>query len=272
MHVLRSAIVAFSMFSAVPMPHIMWDEKSMRHALIAFPLVGLLIGLLGWGTVVLCDQLEVSSLVRALALTALPLLVTGGIHLDGFCDTWDALSSHREPERMRQILKDPHIGAFGVMHLALLLLATLVLWAEVDVSGLRALGLGAFGLGAVPLPLICAPVLSRALSGLSVASFPLAEGDGLARTFAEKSDRSSVRLGCAAIALIAAGILVASGHGAMVAATALVFVCYRTQVIKQFGGLSGDLCGWFVQTCELWMLVALYVTQVVGAPALGVIA
>ena len=284
MHALRSVVVAFSMFSTVPMPHIPWDERSMRHALVAFPLVGLLVGALLWGAARLCGLLALPRLLRALVLTALPLVVTGGIHLDGFCDTWDALSSHGDPERMRQILKDPHIGAFGVMHLVLLLLATFVLWAELDLDALAAAAPATGSLATVappaavaplatvsPLaavaPLVCPPVLSRALAGLSVATFPLAQGDGLARTFAEKSDRRDVRLGCAVIALIAAGMVVAAGAWAMVAVAALVFVWYRARVVRQFGGLSGDLCGWFVQTSELWMLGALYATQ-----ALGVIA
>ena len=47
--------------------------------------------------------------------TAIPLLVTGGFHVDGFMDTTDALSSYREKEERLRILKDPHIGAFAVI-------------------------------------------------------------------------------------------------------------------------------------------------------------
>lgn len=44
----------------------------------------------------------------------MPLLVTGGIHIDGFSDTMDALSSHAERQKKLEIMDDPHIGAFGV--------------------------------------------------------------------------------------------------------------------------------------------------------------
>ena len=46
MIVLQTIAVAFAMFSAVPVPQFVWDEKNMRYALCAFPLVGLLCGVL----------------------------------------------------------------------------------------------------------------------------------------------------------------------------------------------------------------------------------
>ena len=49
----------------------------------------------------------------------------------------------------------------------------------------------------------------------------------------------------------------------MAVAAQCVFVWYRRMALRQFGGLSGDLAGWFVQTVELWMLIALYAVQIV---------
>lgn len=43
-------------------------------------------------------------------MTLLPLIVSGGIHLDGLVDTADALYSRRETEKKLEILKDPHVG------------------------------------------------------------------------------------------------------------------------------------------------------------------
>ena len=41
----ETVAVAFSMFSALPMPQVDWNERNMRYSLCAFPLVGALIGL-----------------------------------------------------------------------------------------------------------------------------------------------------------------------------------------------------------------------------------
>ncbi len=96
------------MFSRVPMPKVAWKPENMRFALAALPLVGALIGALLWGWAWLCGVLSIGKILFAAGMTLLPLLVSGGIHLDGFCDTVDALSSHATQERKREILKDPH--------------------------------------------------------------------------------------------------------------------------------------------------------------------
>ena len=51
----------------------------------------------------------------AVALVLVPVIVTGGIHVDGLLDTSDALSSWRDREKRLEILKDSHAGAFAVI-------------------------------------------------------------------------------------------------------------------------------------------------------------
>ena len=46
MTALQTIAVAFAMFSALPMPQFAWNEKNMRYALCAFPLIGVVIGAL----------------------------------------------------------------------------------------------------------------------------------------------------------------------------------------------------------------------------------
>ena len=119
--------------------------------------------------------------------------------------------------------------------------------------------------GAPPMPAaLCwtlALVLERALSGLAIASFPLARSTGLAHTFASAADRKAVR----SVLLVLAGLLCAAlvllGGGALVLAALLVFWRYRVVSDRQFGGITGDLAGWFLQKAELWMLAALAACQ-----------
>ena len=117
MTLLETAAVAFAMFSAVPVPQPVWNEKNMRYALCAFPLVGVVCGLAWWGWAALAARLSFPLLLRAAGLCLAPVLVTGGIHLDGYADTCDALASCAAPEKKQEILKDPHCGAFAVIRL-----------------------------------------------------------------------------------------------------------------------------------------------------------
>ncbi len=246
---LQTIAVAFSMFSAVPMPQFPWDEKNMRYALCCFPLVGVLIGGLGWLWWLVCGWLCFPALVRGAGLCLLPLWVTGGLHMDGYCDTHDALASHAGLEKRQEILQDPHIGAFGVLRLAAYLLASLALWTT----------LPEYAAG----PLWLSFVLSRSLSGLAVATFPLARGSGLAYTFAAAADKR--RVACALRVLSAAlglGLCWFRLRGlAMVLAALLVYANYRRRSERDFGGLSGDLAGWFLQRAELGMLAALWLVE-----------
>ena len=111
-------------------------------------------------------------------------------------------------------------------------------------------------------------VLERALSGWAVAALPIAKNTGLVHTFATTADRTTVRriLAALAFALCAALVIVGRIAGlAMVAAAGFVLWRYRTVAQKQFGGISGDLAGWFLQKAELWMLAALVACRVVEA-------
>ena len=97
MWVLETVAVAFGMYSALPVPRVEWNEKNMRYALLAFPLVGAVLGLAWCGAAALCAALGLPDVLRGAALCALPVVVTGGIHLDGYADTCDALASHASP-------------------------------------------------------------------------------------------------------------------------------------------------------------------------------
>ena len=243
--------VAFSMFSAIPMPQFQWNEKNMRYALCAFPLIGAVIGGISWGAWSLCGWLGLPDLLRGAILTMIPVLVTGGIHLDGYSDTCDALASHAAQEKKLEILKDPHVGSFAVIRICGYFVITLALWTALKTFPWTAALLG-----------FC---MSRTLSGLAVASFPLAKNTGLAHTFAQAADQKRVRTVLIILdVLLCLGMCLCGYQGGLMALAAhAVFGCYYRMSRKEFGGLSGDLAGWFLQMAELWMLVVLVLGQYV---------
>ena len=246
---LGTIFAAFSMFSALPVPQVPWDDRYMRWMLAAFPLVGLVTGGVCWGWTALCGALTLPELLQGAGLCLLPVLVTGGIHLDGFADTWDALSSHADPQRRQEILKDPRMGAFAAIHLCGYFIASFALWTALPRYD-----------GPAFLLAFC---LSRALSGLAIAALPLARNTGLAHTFATAADRKRLRLLLGALSALLAALLCLRGLAgiAMAAAALGVFLYYRRMARVSFGGLSGDLAGWFLQTAELWMLGAACAAQ-----------
>lgn len=257
MMLLRSFIIAFSMWSAIPMPQVEWDRDGMKYALCAFPFIGLAAGGAVWLWLFLCGGLGLTRLLAAAGAALLPVAVSGGIHLDGFCDASDAIASRQGPEKRLEILRDPRAGAFGVMGVCGCLLLSCGLWDTLLASA----GAGAFGAVTVGF------VLSRALSGLAVATFPLAKSSGLAHTFATGADKRAVILitsltaGMAALGMV----LLAPVPGLWGLAGAAAAVLHYRLVCRDFGGTTGDLAGYFLTLCELGILLG----ATLGQSAMG---
>lgn len=252
MIILETMAVAFTMFSAIPMPQVEWNRDNMRYALCAFPLIGVVVGLAYAAVWKVCGVLAVPAILRGALLCLIPVWITGGIHLDGFADTCDARASHAEPARRQEILKDPHVGSFAVIRLCAYFVLMFALWTS---------------LPELPwIPVLLGFCLSRTLSGLAVASFLLAKNTGLAHTFAEAADRKRVRgiLTATDIAL-SLGMCACGLYGCVMAAAAhIVFAYYYRMSRREFGGLSGDLAGWFLVQAEQWMLIALTAAELLG--------
>ena len=252
MIVLQTIAVALSMYSALPMPQFAWNERNMRCAMAAFPLVGVICGaaVFLWG--LLARYAGFSPLLTGAGLALAPVLVTGGIHLDGFCDTTDALASHQGREKKLEILKDSHCGAFAVIGTASYLIFLTALCAELTVGNRCLLSLG-----------LCF-VLSRALSGTAVTAFPCAKNSGLVHTFSDMAAKKRSRALLLFTALAAAAGLILLGGGWAAAAAAVMFGIYYLSSLRIFGGITGDLAGWFLQWCELLMVFALVLTEKLG--------
>lgn len=236
---------AFSMYSLVPMPQLEWNKRTMRYAMCFFPAVGLLIGLAVWLASHLLARPEVAPLLYSAVLLLLPLVLSGGIHLDGLIDTADARHSHQSTERKLEILKDPHVGAFGVMVCIGYLVLQFGLLGQLreDPSKLLILCLGF--------------VLSRCMSSLSIVTFPTAKNTGLAHLFSDHADKKTVR-SCmlVSIVLLWGGMLLIHLLTGALAVLVSVgwFLRYRRICRKEFGGITGDLAGYFLQIEELLLL------------------
>ena len=246
----RSLCIAFATYSRIPTPRVEWSDKSLRYAVCFFPLIGAVIGALEYGWCLLAGVLSCGDLLRGAVAAAIPLLVTGGIHADGFCDTVDALSSHAPRERKLEILKDSHCGAFAVIFFGLWLIVWLAGWSALAGRDLTACA-------------CCGFVVSRALSGLALNHWPQARKQGMLRTVADAGNKTAVTAAMLVyLAAAAAGaLLIDLKRGALVlAVNALVFWWYRRMSMKQFGGVTGDLAGCFVTCAELGSVLALALT------------
>ena len=110
--------MAWGMFLAIPCPLRRWNEKAREKMLVCLPLVGLAVGGIWLGLYLLLRHAAIGGLY-AFLMAALPWLVTGFMHLDGYMDVCDAVLSRRELATRQRILKDSHCGAFAVIGMVL---------------------------------------------------------------------------------------------------------------------------------------------------------
>lgn len=242
---LESLIVALSMYSKIPMPHIEWTKENMRYALCFFPAAGAAEGAVLWLWFQASVFLTVGNVLRTAILVLIPVLITGGIHLDGLLDTADALSSWQTKERRLEILKDSHAGAFAIITCCAYFLAAFGIWSEADMDSVIVLGIGF--------------ILSRALSGFGISTFHCAKNSGLAAAFADAADKVKCRF----ILLTEAGVsiflmVLYDWKRGFLAAASAVIVCLlcRRMAMRKFGGITGDIQGFFLQVGELTMAYA----------------
>lgn len=246
--------VAFAMFSKIPMPQADWTKENMKYMFCFFPFIGTVIGALTMGAAYLGVRYGFRPGFMTVVLVLLPVLVTGGIHVDGLLDTSDALSSWQERTRRLEILKDSHAGAFAVITAAVYFLAWCGAYGQLcETENLRAIAVLSLGF-----------MVSRCLSGIGVITFPKAKADGTVAEFSRNSSDVISRNVLIVYLVILFALMVwiqpIWGVAAFVGAL-LIFGYYHHMAIKYFGGTTGDLSGFFLCLCEVGMALILAVVS-----------
>lgn len=241
MPVVKSFFISFSMYSKIPVPQFEWKDEDMKYALCFFPWVGAVIGILTyfWGAV--CINYHLGKLLFAAIGTAIPLLVSGGFHVDGYMDTMDALHSYQSRERKLEILKDSHIGAFSVIQTIFYYLIFVGAYSEIgSLRAMAVVGAGYF--------------LSRTVSGMGVITLKCAKKEGLLYLFSSKAHEKIVKISLVSQFILCVLFMLYLSPVTGVAVTAggiLAFLYYRYRCYKEFGGITGDTSGYCVTLCEV---------------------
>ena len=230
----RVPILAIQFLTRIPTPQIKdFDPTLLAKSVGWFPAVGLIIGALLVATAYYSAAID--PWLAAILGLGLWAWITGGLHLDGLADMSDGLgAAHRDPARFLAVLKDPHLGSFGVLSLIIQSLLKLVLlmllvreqqWAA----------------------LFLIPAWAR--SGVFIWQTLPALAPGMAEQFAWKNNRYSAVF----------------WYGALLAASAwlkpilliapLVILAYRQWLKAKIGGVSGDCLGAGIEISESALLL-----------------
>ncbi|WP_037309322.1 adenosylcobinamide-GDP ribazoletransferase [Ruegeria halocynthiae] len=234
--------LAIVLLTRLPVPRL--PEKVFARqadAVWAFPVVGLVIGALacavGWAAV----ALHLPATACAIGLIAVMILTTGAMHEDGLADTIDGFWGGFTPERRLEIMKDSHIGAYGVLGLILSQFLRIAIVATL-------LSAGAF------TAILAACILSRAFMPVLMVALPNARNSGLSHSVGgPKVGTAAIGLG---VAVTCAAFLMGSAAIIPTLVAALTVAAFAQLAKTKINGQTGDVLGATQQLVELSFLTA----------------
>ena len=246
---MRKLQIALTFLTRIPFPNPKdVSQEEFTQSQHYYPVVGLLLG----GILCVSSTLLLSwypPLITGALLLILQLVLTGGIHLDGFMDSMDGLLSARTPERMLEIMKDSRVGAFGAISAIALLLLKFSLFAE----------LLSLPSPSTPLILLFMPFLSRWIFLIGVHFFPYARANGLGKGFHEASRQTKGIFLSQGIFFLLLTFWFLHWPGVIGFLTATLFILiFTSKASHLLGGLTGDLYGASIEFAELLFLLGAF--------------
>ncbi|MEK4712167.1 MULTISPECIES: adenosylcobinamide-GDP ribazoletransferase [Sporosarcina] len=254
---MNGLLLAMQFFTAIPVrKELPLGRREVTAMYVALPFVGAAIGLAMYGvSELLVNYLHVGTFLASVFIVLTAIILTGGLHLDGWADTGDAFFSYKDREKRLEILEDPRLGAFGTMALVLLIIVKIAVFNEILMRGSGNIAV-----------FIAIPFLARATMNLYFSTVRLAKDKGIAHFFKEMISINiliSWTLVSSAMTLFALGFMLTSVLIPIVIAVVIgiAFFTFRNWSLKHFGGVTGDLCGAFIEGMEvlLWLAVLCFI-------------
>jgi adenosylcobinamide-GDP ribazoletransferase len=216
----------------------MFTPPEMGRAVGFSPLVGVLLGGLLLGIDEAARLFWAPGLAAALVLAAW-VVSSGALHLDGLLDACDGLLGGRTVEDRLRIMKDPRVGAFGVVGGSIFVLLKYLALASLEDRT------GAF---------LAAPVLGRWGMALAIVLFPYARTEGLGRSMKDHAGWREIAL--ATLTAGAACWLAAGERGLLALVVAFVATWLAARfTLARLPGLTGDIYGAICEIVELLVLL-----------------
>jgi adenosylcobinamide-GDP ribazoletransferase len=244
--VIKSFLLALQFLTIIPVRIKSVTDKALAHSMIYFPLIGLILAGILIAVYRLLNFLRFPDFASSAMLALSLIFLTGGMHLDGLSDTFDALFSGKPKAEMLKIIRDSHAGVMGILALISVIL--------LKVSFLFSVG-GMFK----PAALILMCVFSRWAMVFSMSIFPYAREEGKAKVFIQGMT-PGIFVWATAVTL-ASIFLVGKISGLFILGIcALVTFAFGKIITRKLGGITGDTIG---ATCEITEIIVLFAVCII---------
>lgn len=255
-------LINLQFFTIIPIrKEIQMTKRNLSSMIITLPMLGLFIGIIYAFTLASLTQFtNLSNLALTFILMAIMMILTGGIHVDGWIDTSDAFFSYQDKPNRLKIMEDPRIGAFGVLGLLFLLVFKFLFIYEILSHQEPYLF----------IYIVFIPFFSRMLTGIGLILIKPAKKSGLGYLFkAENPQILNFYLIYLIPIVIILGIynlLYLTVFIILLILIGILHLLFKRFFMRQFGGLTGDLSGASIEGTELilWLLMWLLHYYVTG--------
>ena len=168
---LRYFLLALGFFTRIPMPsYVDFEEAELNHSVKYFPLIGIIVGLVGAAFFYLASLIFPQSLAVLVSMAS-TIYLTGAFHEDGLADSADGIGGGWQREQILTIMQDSRLGTYGTLALFFALITKYQLLVAMNVD-------------MVLLGLICGHVLSRLSAVWLMRALPYVKFSGKSKPLA----------------------------------------------------------------------------------------
>lgn len=236
---LRGFVILLSYFTRIPIGNIVkYDEEKLKKSVYLYSLMGAVIGGIMYALYLLVSRVHIELFI-GLSMIIAYVILTGGIHLDGYSDSIDGLYSGRDREKMLEIMKDSRVGAFGVIGLVLLMISYVICFSYVDSAAVFFM-----------------PIAGRLICIVSCFGKKYARKSEGMGTFFVEGVTSSVVISNIIIALLFSLIFIGKIN-LLISMFISLLVCLLISkgIERKIAGMTGDTCGFITEVGQIIFLI-----------------
>ena len=228
-------------------------DEEFHKTITYFPLVGLVLGVLIY-IIGLVSGIFFDSFITSIIVTLALVILTGGLHIDGLGDTFDAIYSYRDKERMLEIMKDSRLGTNSLLAIMFLILLKIgFIYSIINNSLLWTV--------------IFMPVVARLGVIVMMYKTVTPRENGMGNLFIGKASTSMFTIAILYTIILIIGIskliFLASTFEAMMLISTIIILfvfnnLFKKHIYQKIDGVTGDILGCTIELGELIYLFCIY--------------
>lgn len=238
--IMKTIWLIMAFFTRLPVPYVEYTEERYLRGLKLIPLLGILMG--GILYALSFFHLIFDQAVVSMILLGGYIVLTGGLHLDGLADTCDGIFSGRERDRMLEIMKDSHVGSFGVLSMIFFVAFYMVMYGQIPYEALVVL-----------------PVVGKSAPLISAACAEYVRPSGMGKLLVDHCGKIELFMAIIVPTVVAA--LLNPWYLISVGVALFSVVLITTHLKKVLGGITGDTMGMVCEISQMFFVFAVYVVE-----------